>query len=267
MLARLLLVCCAVSIAALPTSLRRGRPHKHLAASAFERSHDAGSTAPAIRRVDSSDDLGTMSPKVAPKTHDREKFAKYFAMKNFIFTFVSHCGLSWNGLRGCDVDVEYESERLKKKRIKRDEAEKDMDEKSDLVEDKQAALEEAEAAADAADAAFVNKMTEETMEEWEAAEEKKEAAWEEKNAALKKLKLAEAYFDERQEKWVEQLKRVLKEGETDSTLAAFQDALCDRLKKKQKWDGWNKEKTRREGPTANYLANYGCCCFVAGEFV
>ena len=256
MLARLLLVCCAVSIAALPTSLRRGRPHKHLAASAFERSsNNAGASAPAIVRVDSS--VG----------HNREKFAKYFAMKNFIFTFVSHCGLSWNGLRGCDVDVEYESERLKKKRIKRDEAEKDMDEKSDLVEDKEAAEEEAEAACEEADAAFVNKMTEETMEEWEAAEEKKEAAWEEKNAALKKLKLAEDYFDERQEKWVEQLKRVLKEGETDSTLAAFQDALCDRLKKKQKWDGWNKEKTRREGPTAGYLANYGCCCFVAGEFV
>ena len=43
MLARLLLVCCAVSIAALPVNVRRGRPHKHLAASAFERTtnHDS----------------------------------------------------------------------------------------------------------------------------------------------------------------------------------------------------------------------------------
>ena len=41
MLARLLLVCCAVSIAALPASVVRGRPHKHLAASDFERDqHD-----------------------------------------------------------------------------------------------------------------------------------------------------------------------------------------------------------------------------------
>ena len=37
MLARLLLVCCAVSVAALPAGVRRGRPHKHLAASTFER--------------------------------------------------------------------------------------------------------------------------------------------------------------------------------------------------------------------------------------
>lgn len=30
-------MCCAVSIAALPAGVRRGRPHKHLAAPAFER--------------------------------------------------------------------------------------------------------------------------------------------------------------------------------------------------------------------------------------
>ena len=37
MLARLLVVCCAVSIAALPAGVRRDRSHEHLAASEFER--------------------------------------------------------------------------------------------------------------------------------------------------------------------------------------------------------------------------------------
>ena len=75
MLARLLLVCCAVSIAALPTSLRRGRPHKHLAASAFERSNNKP-----LKRASagkSHDGHGSVWDKTLgrpPKVHDLEQF-------------------------------------------------------------------------------------------------------------------------------------------------------------------------------------------------